>query len=76
MLKIWRFLYSIYNKPKNRVGYYFMQFVYFIYPNRKNLIRQRIFYRQLPYFNQHTVCAGDGVVEIGDNCSFGYKRKL
>jgi acetyltransferase-like isoleucine patch superfamily enzyme len=52
---------------------YFGKFIYFINPNKLNLLRNRIIYKSLPEFQQITLCKGKGLVEIGNNCSFGYK---
>jgi carbonic anhydrase/acetyltransferase-like protein (isoleucine patch superfamily) len=68
-----KFIYSLYFKFKNWMAFYIRLFFYFIYPNRINLFRHRIVYSKLPYINQFTICEGDGMVEIGNNCSFGYK---
>lgn len=73
MFKFLKFIYSLYIKPKNWLAFYFRQFFYFIYPNRISLLQHRVIYSSLPTFNQFTVCDGSGIVEIGDNCSFGYK---
>lgn len=73
MLKILKFIYSFYSKPKNWIGFYIKRFFYFIYPNRINLIFHRIIYQSFPSFNQYTICKGQGIVEIGAKCSFGYK---
>ncbi len=38
-----------------------------------NLLRNRIIYKSFPVFQQITLCQGHGIVEIGNNCAFGYK---
>ena len=48
-------------------------FFNFILPNRLNSLKHRIILSDFPSFNQITLCEGDGVVEIGKGCSFGYK---
>lgn len=73
MFKLIKSIYSLIIKPKNLATFYFKQFFYFIYPNKINLIRKRIKYSTLPTFSQITICEGKGNVEIGSNCSFGYK---
>jgi len=73
MYRILKLIYRFYSKPKNWIKYYLMQFFYFIYPNRINLLRHRIIYQSIPRFSQITICEGSGSVEIGRNCSFGFK---
>ena len=38
-----------------------------------NLLKKRIIFSDYPSFNQKMLCEGAGVVQIGKNCSFGYK---
>lgn len=45
----------------------------FIYPNKISLLRKKIKYKKLSAFNQYTICEGQGLLTIGENCSFGYK---
>jgi len=73
MYKILKSLYLLYIKPKSWISFQARQFFYFIYPNRINLLRHHIIYSKLPSINQYTICEGDGIVEIGNSCSFGYK---
>jgi len=73
MYSLLKIIYRFYSKPKNWIKYYLMQFFYFIYPNRTNLLRHRIIYQSIPRFRQITICEGSGSVEIGRNCSFGFK---
>lgn len=73
MYKFLKFIFTLYNKPKSWLAFYFRQFFYFIYPNMVNLIRHRIIFQTFPKINQVTLCEGSGIVEIGNNCSFGYK---
>jgi len=47
---------------------------YFVFPNLRVIIRHKIkFVDNIPFFNQITLFNGKGIVEIGKNCSFGYK---
>lgn len=73
MFNLLRFIYKLYSKPKRWLTFYFRQFFYFIYPNRINLIRNRILYNSIPSIQQYTLCEGSGIVKIGSNCTFGYK---
>lgn len=73
MFNLLNFIYSLYRKPKNWFLFYLNYFFNFIYPNRINLFRQRIIYYRRPLISQYTICEGKGIVEIGNNCSFGYK---
>lgn len=71
MIKLLKFIFHLYLKVKN--WFNFRKFFYFIYPNKFNLLRKRIIYKTIPEFKQITLCEGGGLVEIGINCSFGYK---
>lgn len=73
MIKFLKYINRLLTKFKNRVDFYFRNFFYFLFPNKLNLFRNRIIYRSLPVFQQMTLCQGKGRVEIGNNCSFGYK---
>lgn len=73
MLKILRILYRLFMYPYNQVRPFLKLFFNFIYPNRISLLRKKIKFKKLPAFNQYTICEGQGLVNIGENCSFGYK---
>ncbi len=73
MIKVLKFLIHLFLKVKNWGNFYFRNFFYFIFPNKLNLLRNRIIYGSLPTFQQITLCQGPGIVEIGKNCAFGYK---
>ena len=48
---------------------------YFFIPNLRVILGRRIkFSYNIPSFDQITLFNGQGVVEIGKNCSFGFKR--
>ena len=64
---------SIYIRLKNRIRQYRKQLFYFLYPNRINIYRKKIVYSSIPSFNQVTLCLGQGTVEFGSGCSFGFK---
>jgi acetyltransferase-like isoleucine patch superfamily enzyme len=46
---------------------------YFYLPNIGNGYRKRFLYKSTPLVNQRLVFTGNGKVEIGNNCSFGFK---
>lgn len=73
MYKLLKSIYLLYKRPVIWFTFYLRQFFYFVYPNRINLMRHRLIYSKQPSIYQFTICEGEGVVEIGDNCSFGYK---
>lgn len=73
MFNLFSRLYFILSFPVKRLNFYFRQFFNFIYPNKWRLIKGEIKCDNMPSFNQITVCQGKGQVEIGENCSFGYK---
>jgi acetyltransferase-like isoleucine patch superfamily enzyme len=73
MLKIFEFIYFFYKKATNRPSRYIRQFFYFFSPNIINIIRHRIIYNKSPRVSQFMICEGNGIVEIGNNCSFGIK---
>lgn len=60
-------------KAFNWLGLYFRRYFNFISPNKISIIRHRIILSDYPSFNQVTLCEGTGIVEIGRDCSFGYK---
>jgi len=48
--------------------------LYFFIPNLRAIIEHRIkFLHNISSFNQTTLFNGQGIVEIGENCSFGFK---
>lgn len=73
MLKYLVFLYKLFVYPYNRLRSFRKRFLYFIYPNRIYLLKKNIVCSTRPAFNQYTICEGQGLVYIGENCSFGYK---
>ncbi len=73
MIKVLKFLIHLFKRVKNWVNFYFRNFFYFIFPNKLKLLRNRIIYGYFPAFQQITLCQGHGIVEIGNNCAFGYK---
>lgn len=73
MINILKKLYRLYRIPTNWSAFYFRQFFYFVYPNRIKLFLKQIVYEKMPSINQFTVCDGSGIVEIGNNCTFGYE---
>lgn len=58
---------------KNWIISYLKFFIYFVLPNSKNILKRQILYNSKPIFNQYTLFEGEGLVEIGNNCSFGFK---
>lgn len=73
MIKVLKFIAFLFSKVSNRIKFYFGKFLYFIYPNIINILRKRIICKTIPAFQQITLCKGKGIVQIGINCSFGYK---
>ncbi len=51
----------------------FIQFNNFYWPNWNKIISNKISFASTPKFYQRTFFTGVGKVEIGNNCSFGYK---
>ncbi|MGB9748163.1 MAG: acyltransferase [Bacteroidales bacterium] len=45
----------------------------FIIPNITAILQKRIILTTLPFCEQKTLITGCGIIEIGRNCSFGYK---
>ena len=45
----------------------------FILPNARKIAKKRIKFRTVPICSQYVICEGDGLVEIGENCMFGFK---
>ena len=73
MYNFLRFFYRLFKKPINLYIKYIRRIFNFILPNKISLFKGRIILSDYPSFNQITLCEGDGIVEIGKNCSFGYK---
>lgn len=45
----------------------------FIIPNLKFIISGRLSFKSIPSCQQMTLLTGSGTIQIGKNCSFGYK---
>ena len=73
MFKIFKFLRLFFSRSKYIIVFSFRLFFYFIFPNKFNLLRHRIIFNIMTSFSQLTICQGNGIVKIGNNCSFGYK---
>lgn len=69
MANILRIVHRVYLK----INFYTKCYFYFIHPNLHNLLRGRIILHNYPTFHQITLCEGEGIVEIGQCCIFGYK---
>lgn len=46
---------------------------FFYFPNINYHLRGRVSFKTMPDFNQRTIITGEGKVDIGINCMFGYK---
>lgn len=73
MNTMFRLVYSILTAVKNRFLFYYRYFFLFILPNISGILRGKIIYKRIAMVQQLTICRGEGLVEIGVNCSFGYK---
>lgn len=73
MIKFLGFCYHLFLKPRIFIYIYLNRWIYFIQPNLIGILKGRIIYEECPKFNQLTICKGDGKVEIGRNCTFGFK---
>lgn len=60
------FLFTSINKYK--------KLCYWFFPNIIGISKKRIVYKKNLFVDQTTLCNGKGKVEIGENCSFGYKK--
>ncbi len=67
-------IYNIgFRQPKNLIIRYYSLTFRFVLPNLKALVTKRL---QIPYkitVQQIVLCQGDGIVSIGEKCSFGFK---
>ncbi|MEP7229599.1 MAG: acyltransferase [Ginsengibacter sp.] len=56
-------------------GYYFVKFKVFnfILPNLRQIFRKKLIYREIPSCQQKTIINGEGTVDIGNRCRFGFK---
>ena len=73
MFKILKTFYRICIHPFDFWEKYSRRFFNFILPNKGNLIKRRVIFTEFPKFDQITLCEGAGIVEIGNQCVFGYK---
>ena len=59
--------------PFNFISAYWERLFNFVLPNVRVLLKKRVLFSMYPNCSQKTLITGDGTVEIGENCSFGYK---
>ena len=71
--KILKYIYILVNKPKKLFLKNTRRFFKFILPNLKVLITHRVKFEKIPICTQKLLLSGAGTVEIGKNCSFGFK---
>lgn len=70
---ILKFISLFVKHPINRIKHIRKRYYNFIFPNMDFLISKRITCIKYPVCNQKTLLTGKGRIEIGDNCSLGYK---
>lgn len=68
-----KFVYKTLAFPFKATRRYRKRMFLFILPNIHALSRKRIMMSSYPVCEQKTLITGSGTVEIGKNCSFGYK---
>ena len=73
MYNILKWLYRLQRKSVNLIRPYSQIWFNFIQPNLRALITHHIVLNGFPTFCQLMLCEGDGIVEIGNTCSFGFK---
>jgi acetyltransferase-like isoleucine patch superfamily enzyme len=73
MNKLLKYIYYILIWPFDKTKNFYLRIFNFVIPNLFILWRKRIKFTDYPKFNQRTVFTGLGTIEIGDNCSFGFK---
>ena len=71
--KISKIIYYLFSNPFQLIGLIKKLLFNFLLPNLTSIITRRIFYKNFPVCHQKTLFTGAGTVEIGENCSFGYK---
>jgi acetyltransferase-like isoleucine patch superfamily enzyme len=73
MIKLFRRCYSYMKYFIKLIIDFLMRFFNFVLPNIVNILKNRIILSDFPKFNQITLCEGNGIVKIGNNCTFGFK---
>jgi acetyltransferase-like isoleucine patch superfamily enzyme len=73
-----KFLFSVYFflLSKKRAALSFLRFkiFHFLIPNLKRISSKRLIYTTTPSCQQKTIITGKGIVDIGENCEFGFKK--
>lgn len=72
MFSILKFIYKLIMYPFRRVQPNYRRLIYFFLPNIKSFIEKKIQYEKNPSFQQKVIIRGQGNVNLGNNCSFGY----
>lgn len=72
--KIIKNVYRLITYPQRLLLVYIKILFNFIIPNLKFFISGRLSYESIPNCQQKTLFTGSGTVELGNNCSFGYKK--
>lgn len=67
-------MYRIINRIFTRLQRLFRIINYFVLPNILVFFNKKVIYKSIPLLEQVLLFNGDGMVEIGNNCSFGYKK--
>jgi acetyltransferase-like isoleucine patch superfamily enzyme len=68
-----QFLYNLIRYPFRITANFRKKLFNFILPNLKALVKKKIIYQSCPQCNQKTIITGAGLVDIGKNCTFGYR---
>lgn len=68
-----RKIYIMVKQPYILISYVKNKYFNFVLPNLNFLLSKRIKSKKYPWCNQKTLLRGAGTIEIGLNCSFGYK---
>ncbi len=61
------------NRPFRWLLFYRKRFFRFLLPNLGRILRKKIVYKNYPICSQKLLVSGEGQLEIGENCNFGYR---
>lgn len=61
---------------RKRASFSFLRFkiFHFLIPNLKSIFSKRLIYATTPSCQQKTIVTGKGIVDIGEDCEFGFKK--
>lgn len=70
LLSVYFYLFS---KKRSALSFLRFKVLHFLIPNLWKVFSKKIIYTVLPLCKQKTIITGKGIVNIGENCEFGFK---